>query len=155
MRALSLYQPWASLIVYGYKRIETRRWSTTYRGTLLIHANKNKRWMPDFSRLLHEAGLPDAMKDLPMPFGAALGSVEVVDCRKSEGFLESDVGTQEMALGNFSPGRYGWVLRNPVVFPRPVYCVGHLGLWDVPAEMQRTLPSCGRPHADRMRTATG
>ena len=84
MRALSLYQPWASLIVYGHKRIETRSWSTTYRGTLLIHASKATRWMPDFPRLLHDAGLPDAMTDLPTPCGAVLGSVEVVDCLKSE-----------------------------------------------------------------------
>ena len=141
MRALSLYQPWASLIVYGHKRIETRSWSTTYRGTLLIHASKNKRWMPDFPRLLHDAGIPDAMTDLPTPCGAVLGSVEVVDCLKSEEFSESDVGTQERLLGDYRPGRYGWVLRQPVVFTTPVYCAGHLGLWEVPAAMLSQLPS--------------
>jgi hypothetical protein len=139
MRALSLYQPWASLLVYGYKRIETRSWSTTYRGILLIHASQTKRWMPDFPRLLHSAGLPDAMTDLPTPFGAVLGSVEVVDCRKSEEFSESDVGTQEMALGHFSPGRYGWVLRNPVVFTTPIPCKGMLRLWEVPLAMLQQI----------------
>ena len=141
MRALSLSQPWASLIVYGHKRIETRSWSTTFRGTLLIHASKNKRWMPDFPRLLHYAGLPDELTALPCPFGAVLGSVEVVDCLKTEELFASDVGTKEMRLGDYSPGRYGWVLCNPVVCTEPVYCAGHLGLWAVPAAMLRQLPS--------------
>ena len=40
MKALSLRQPWASLIIYGGKDIENRRWETKYRGPLLIHASK-------------------------------------------------------------------------------------------------------------------
>ena len=78
--------------------------------------------MPDFPRLLHDAGLPDAMTDVPTPCGAVLGSVEVIDCRKSEAFSESDVRTQEMAwaflpravwLGAASSGRvhHAGVLR--------------------------------------------
>lgn len=38
MKALSLWQPWASLVALGEKRIETREWSTRYRGELAIHA---------------------------------------------------------------------------------------------------------------------
>ena len=139
MPALSLYQPWASLIVYGHKRIETRSWSTTYRGTLLIHASKTKRWIPDLPRLLHYAGLPDALMDLPSPCGAVLGSVEVVDCLQTEELSESDVGTQERRLGDYRPGRYGWVLRHPVVFPKPVSCKGMLGLWEVPPAILQQL----------------
>jgi hypothetical protein len=37
-RALTLWQPWASLVALGFKRIETRGWSTGYRGPLVIHA---------------------------------------------------------------------------------------------------------------------
>jgi hypothetical protein len=49
MKALSLIQPWASLIVLGEKRIETRSWPTRHRGHLAIHANKN---LPDDRRRL-------------------------------------------------------------------------------------------------------
>ena len=44
MKCLSLWQPWASLVVIGAKRFETRSWPTNYRGPLLIHAAQ--RWSP-------------------------------------------------------------------------------------------------------------
>lgn len=47
LRALTLHQPWASLVALGVKRIETRGWSTKYRGRILIHAAQNKRAMWD------------------------------------------------------------------------------------------------------------
>jgi hypothetical protein len=40
MKCISLIQPWASLVLLGEKRYETRNWSTAYRGPLLIHASK-------------------------------------------------------------------------------------------------------------------
>ncbi len=64
MKALSLLQPWATLVVIGVKQIETRSWSTAYRGPLLIHASKGKagkifaheppfkKYIPDFKQLL-------------------------------------------------------------------------------------------------------
>ncbi len=42
MKAISIWQPWASLIAIGAKQIETRSWATGYRGLLVIHAAK--RW---------------------------------------------------------------------------------------------------------------
>lgn len=42
MKVISLLQPWASLVILGHKKIETRSWNTKYRGDLLIHASK--RW---------------------------------------------------------------------------------------------------------------
>ncbi len=44
MKALTLTQPWASLVAVGAKRIETRSWETNYRGTIAIHAAKG--WKP-------------------------------------------------------------------------------------------------------------
>lgn len=40
MKALSIRQPWAWLIVHGYKPVENRTWRTSYRGPLLIHAGR-------------------------------------------------------------------------------------------------------------------
>lgn len=42
MRCISLWQPWASLVVFGYKIVETRHWSTDYTGYLAIHAAQKK-----------------------------------------------------------------------------------------------------------------
>jgi hypothetical protein len=40
MKALSIIQPWATLLAMGAKKIETRSYRTPYRGPLLIHASK-------------------------------------------------------------------------------------------------------------------
>ena len=40
MKALTLWQPWATLVAIGAKKIETRSWKTNYRGPLAIHAAK-------------------------------------------------------------------------------------------------------------------
>ncbi len=63
MKALSLLQPWVTLVILGVKQIETRSWSTAYRGPLLIHASRGKageilaheppfkKHIPDFKQL--------------------------------------------------------------------------------------------------------
>ncbi len=43
MKAITLWQPWATLVAIGAKRFETRSWSTHYRGPLAIHAAKTSR----------------------------------------------------------------------------------------------------------------
>lgn len=41
MKVLSIREPWASIIINGYKEYEFRSWKTNYRGKILIHASKN------------------------------------------------------------------------------------------------------------------
>ena len=43
MKALTIQQPWASVITMGVKTIETRSWSTKYRGPLAIHAGLTQK----------------------------------------------------------------------------------------------------------------
>lgn len=43
MKVISIMQPWATLIVLGHKKIETRSWNTKYRGEILIHASAGKK----------------------------------------------------------------------------------------------------------------
>lgn len=50
MKAISLWQPWASLVAVGAKKIETRSWATKYRGSLAIHATK--KWNLELSEML-------------------------------------------------------------------------------------------------------
>lgn len=61
MKAISIRQPWAWLIVNGYKDIENRTWDTKYRGMVLIHAAKTKptavEWY-EAERVAHAAGVP-------------------------------------------------------------------------------------------------
>lgn len=87
MKAISLWQPWASLIALGIKRIETRGWPTAYRGPLLIHAAKRcdiDRYhalverFPEIREGIYDR-FPGAAEALPL--GALVAVTTVVDCR--------------------------------------------------------------------------
>lgn len=135
MKVLSLLQPWATLVVTGAKQIETRSWSTAYRGRLLIHASKGKA-----GEIF--ADEPPFKKYLPgfkqLPFGYIIGSVVLTDViRIGTGVLAhtSDeilnaLTMEERAFGDYTPGRFAWILKNPVTFKNPVGARGSLTLWE-------------------------
>lgn len=132
MKALSLLQPWASLVVMGHKRIETRGWNTPYRGPLLIHASKGKAGKalaaePPFTRYIPHF---DAL-----PFGAIIGQVTLVDVVRisSEDWLDAGLEKatlEERAFGDYRAGRWAWMLEDAVAFAEPIPAKGSLGLWD-------------------------
>ncbi len=117
MRALSVRQPWAWLIVNGCKDIENRTWATRFRGRVHVHAGQ--RIMPeDFPEqraYLRRLGIrvpPD------LPRGAIVGEVTITDCVK---FSDSP----------WFGGPYGFVLAEPVIYPIPRPCRGKLGFFRV------------------------
>ncbi len=120
MKALTLIQPWASLIVDDRKKTETRSWGTKYRGPLLIHAGAKIN-----SVVCREAGYDV----LAIPIRALLCIVELVDCFRFTGEQETD-GLEDRRWGDFSPGRWGWRLRVLHRFERPIEARGSLGLWE-------------------------
>lgn len=89
MKALTLHQPWATLVASGVKTIETRSWQTSYRGPLAIHAGK--RWPTvEESLLLESLGWPPiacllalARKAPAIPYGAVVATCELIDCAPS------------------------------------------------------------------------
>lgn len=155
MKAISLWQPWASLMVLGAKRIETRSWYTDHRGPLLIHAAKRKN-IGELSDVLEQEEFRSALKlpilDLDgdlrkqlredienLPYGALLGTVNMVDCVPTEKInretLNMPCGTfgdwSEWDFGNYMDGRYGWICEKPVKFEHPIAYKGEQGLFDV------------------------
>ncbi len=127
MKALSLWQPWASAIAIGEKRVETRHWSTNYRGPLLIHAAKRKTDVADEIEDL------DLDMDLTtLPFGALVAIARLVDCRCTDGLAVSD---RESMLGNYSTGRFGWMLEDIRAFSDPIPYRGAQGLFNVPNDV--------------------
>ena len=80
MKALSLKQPWATLIVTGIKPIENRKSSTSYRGLLLIHASKN--WDKEGAQWICEnfPSLKGLINWSNHVKGKIIGQVEMVDC---------------------------------------------------------------------------
>ena len=64
-----------------------------------------------------------------LPLGAVVGTVEIVDCVPVEEIADT-LTERERALGDFSPGRFAWVLRNPVMFEKPIPARGQQGWWN-------------------------
>lgn len=127
MKALSLTQPWATLVIIGAKKIETRSWYTGHRGTIYLHAAKGfPRWAQSYTR--HRA-FQEALKDEPLPIGAILGTVEVLDCVRIT--PENTPPTPEVHFGDYTPGRYAWKLGKVVRFEKPIPWKGALGLFEV------------------------
>jgi len=151
MKCISILQPWASLVALGHKRIETRSWNTKYRGELLIHASKKKPTDPYLYDTLHDiatnAGLIRNWSELP--YGAIIGKVNLNAVVDVESFLAFPVGyygdhryeltEQELAFGDYSPNRFGWLLSDPILFKEPIPCKGQLGIWNLPAELEELI----------------
>lgn len=126
LKALSIRQPWASLIVRAGKSIENRDWKTNYRGLVAVHASAKmtradmedacglmRTFIPKFSAQRFEQD--------EFPLGAIIGTVEIVDCVTHSDSL-------------WFCGEYGFVLRNPISFAQQVKCKGALGFWEVKGE---------------------
>lgn len=134
MKALSIQQPWASLIVYGFKHVENRRWLTHYRGPVLIHAGKaiDKEAMPWLWEHADVLGLTRGWHLLPFRAGGIIGRVELYDVTA---YPELPNGmTWDRLLNNpavWFNGRYGFWLRGAQEL-RFTPARGYLGLFDVP-----------------------
>lgn len=134
MRAITIHQPWASLIALGEKTIETRSWPTRYRGPIAIHAGKLTRERAEdcledpYRELLVKHGLK-AIGDLP--WGAVVAVATLADCVRMTGHMYEPASVMEHELGWFAPGRYAWHLSDVVLLPTPVPARGKQGFWDV------------------------
>ncbi len=132
MKALTICQPYAELIIRGDKLVENRRWPTRYQGLLLIHAGKSRDWLR-----LDDSGQVDAEYGLPlaeMAFGAIVGMVRLRACLRLETITgpRADVRWEHLRHHEHTEGPYCWVLEEPKRFERPVPFRGAQGLFDVP-----------------------
>ena len=150
IRAISLWQPWATAWALGLKRAETRHWSprakgAVYLGPLAIHAAKTERdprtgaslreW---FERRM-ESCLRSAQAFRAAGFdswnslsrGQVIGVCRLGAVRPSEECSPDEI---DRAWGNYSVGRSIWFPSDMLAFPEPVSCVGRQGIfnWDVP-----------------------
>lgn len=161
MKAISLWQPWASAIALGSKRIETRSWSTSYRGPLAIHAAI--RWTRPQRILLDLPEWIGALWDITagprwhtsgdrgLPFGSIVAVCDLVDCIPTESVQrlrdlripepgQEEYSWTERDMGNFSPGRFAWLLENIRPLKSPLPWKGRQGPFNVEdARIQEAL----------------
>jgi hypothetical protein len=127
MKALSVKQPWASLIAAGLKILEVRSKRTTHRGPLVICSSQQ----PARGDLPYRASarLPESET---YPLGVTLCTVELVDCRPG---VRKDA---RQTLSGDPSGSFVWVLAKPSPC-RQVPVKGKLGIYDLPAAVARAL----------------
>lgn len=143
MKAITLSQPWASLVAISAKKIETRGWRTSYRGPLAIHAAKG---FPAKARVFCESptvwralGWSESSAMPSLRFGVVVATCNLVDILPMRASLclsgvfddYPDLDTpQERAFGDYSAGRWAWILKDIVQLPEPIPAKGALSLWE-------------------------
>ena len=118
MKALSLKQPFAELILEGKKKVELRKWNTKFRGEFLIHASKN----PD-KKSMEKFGLKN------LPLGMLVGRAELVNVKKYENEKEH-AKDKNLHLAYDTWGNYGFILKNPIRI-KSIPCKGQLNFFEV------------------------
>jgi len=150
MKALTLWEPYATLIAAGFKEVETRGWYTSYRGELAIHAGKSKAVGEDMSRITfalahHGFELPELV------YGAVLCVVRLVACvptalvevsapKLRPAFAPKRGWEFERQFGNYDAGRWAWILTGLRCYHPPVPANGSRKLWDFTPPPSREQP---------------
>lgn len=146
MKAISIKQPWASLIAHGIKDIENRTWKTNYRGKVYIHASAKQagsydELLNDLQKIEFKEKYDRVTLRKQHHFSAIIGEVDIVDCvinhpsiwaEKSDNYgrffrngVPAYVGKKE------NKPIYNWVLANPVIYEKPILNVkGKLSFWE-------------------------
>lgn len=123
MKALTIKNPWATLIIEGYKKYEFRSWKTKYRGKILIHTsiNPDKKIIDNFENL-----------NLNYQNGYIIGEAEIIDCIEVTKEFEEKLVRENKQVYGMTVGRggYAWKLENVVKYNKPIPIKGKLGLWE-------------------------
>jgi hypothetical protein len=123
MKVLTIKQPWAGLIIEGYKKYEFRSWKTNYRGKILIHAglSKDKDVLSRFNEY-----------NLEYVYGAIIGEAEITDCIKVDEIFNKELRCINPLVYKESGyvEKWAWKLENVKKYDNPIYIKGKLGLWN-------------------------
>jgi activating signal cointegrator 1 len=152
LKALTLWQPWAQLVAIGEKRVETRCWTTKYRGELAIHAAARTppRWLgkSQYTQTFRDeiADVFKARRDrddragfhvddalAALPHGSVLCVVRLVEIRETSVArleLEAIGNRRELIFGNYEDGRYAWYFEPAKLYTKPIPAKGRQMLWE-------------------------
>ena len=122
MKVLTIKQPWANLIIEGYKKYEFRSWKTNYRGKILIHAglSTDKEYIKECN-----------CYNLDYINGAIIGEIEIVDCILVDDKMNNELNiTNPIVYRHNYVGKYAWKIENAKIYKKPIYIKGKLGLWN-------------------------
>lgn len=123
MKALTIKEPWATLIIEGYKEYEFRSWKTNYRGKILIHAGKS---------LERDQAKKFKVYNLEYSCGEIIGEADLVDCIKVTDEFDNELKKKNsLVYGNSGHVQNcGWKLENIKKYDKKIKVNGKLGLWN-------------------------
>lgn len=170
IKALTLWQPWASLVALGFKKLETRGWDTEYRGPLVIHAARyvdlDFCQLPGVKEFLAQHGIiPEQLpRGAVVAVGLLVQTYRILiptgkDCarlmlpkliREPGGPVTVPVPEHETPWGNYwEPGRFAFQLHDVKAFSRPVPARGLQRLWDWRPQdaPELAVPKTGETHS--------
>lgn len=140
MKAISVKQPWATLIIDGVKDIENRTWECPQRyigQRVLIHTGKSPiKYNTSFDLFTKEQQLIIPKYLIQQIYyhayvlGAIIGSVEIVDCVINHDSIWAEKSSDSEPI-------YNWVLNNPIKFKEPISCKGALSFWEFNGELPK------------------
>ncbi len=134
MKAITLWQPWASLLAKGPKKYETRSWKTKHRGWIAIHAAlRFDRLVMDacarFNEELEEMGY--RVGYVRPPLGAVVAVAKLIHCgetSRSSDFIPDLV--EVLPYGDYSPGRFIWVFSEIIPVEPAIPAIGGQSVWN-------------------------
>lgn len=161
LRAITLTQPWATLVADHHKRIETRSWKTYYRGLIGIHSAKSL-WPVDGIKglrvLCQKEPFHSSLQKYDdvgqLPRGHIVALAELVSVVPLEEILGKErfevtgaegetyqylLDEKELALGNYEPTRFAWLLDAVTPLSQSVPAIGQQALWDVPRPVRSQI----------------
>jgi len=131
MKAITLWQPWATFIADGHKQYETRSWQIGFRGFIAIHASK--KWDRNLITHLNQLTIdyPELAKYsyTKLPLGVIVAACRVVACHRVED-IRDRLTPLESALGDYSAGRFAWELELIKLPDHPIPAIGRQGIWE-------------------------
>jgi len=143
IHAITVYQPWATLIAIGAKTIETRSWAIDIQrwaietsgrmGPLAIHAAKaiykeHPLWFSN--KFCMDALLSAGYYDMrTLPRGSVISFAYLQDCVRITPEFTAQLSEQELSFGDFAQGRWAWILKDVRRLPEPIPARGRQGIW--------------------------
>ncbi|WP_046233728.1 2-oxoglutarate dehydrogenase E1 [Paenibacillus algorifonticola] len=143
MKAITVWEPWATLLALEEKGFETRGWPTKYRGKIAIHAAKKIdrgacETEPIKSTLAKHGYTADNL-----PTGAVVAIANLSECWSVGEDYESGMPTlyngaggttkrislQEDKFGDYTQGRFAWEMSGVTRLQTPIPAKGQQGLW--------------------------
>lgn len=150
IKVISVWSPFAQLLVNGYKIFETRTWAAPrsligqrigIASTKVINPSQKAHFADEeFQKFYARLGMPDTLAE--MSNGFVLGTAVLESSNLMTEELMDDVSDEEKQYGWWALGNYGWRMTDPVAFEHPVAARGQQGVWnwDMPDGIATVIP---------------